>query len=817
MAMFQDARYAVRTMLKSPGFTSVAILALALGIGANTAIFTLVNSMLLRPLPYKEPGRMVFLTRTFRAGRGPIVSIPSFFAWKRNTGDVLASVAAYDFMGPGVSLSGDGQPEQIKSIHASAEYFDLFGVKPAVGRFFTQGEDRPGGERVVVISYGLWKRRFGADRGLLGRPVVLSGEPYTVVGVAAADFEPSPAADAWIPLQPAPNNISQGNYLLCGGRLKPNVTLAQANARMKIAAEQFRRQYPNMMSRGESAGVVTMQELTAGDIRPVLLIMLGAVGLVLLIACANVANLLLARAAAREKEIAIRVAIGAGRARLVRQLLTESGLLSLAGGVFGLILGYGGLRILLAFMPSGIPQLSELVAHSSLDVNVLGFTLLVSLFTGILFGLVPAFHVSRPDLNSTLREGTGRGSAGVRHMRARGLLVISEVALGLVLLTGAGLLIRSALSMRGVDPGFSTQNVLTFKTALSGSKFARTAAVAQFNRLLAEKLESIPGVQAAANIISVPTEIGPDMPFQIEGRPASAGNSGGDEQWRYVSPHLFKAMGVPLLRGRVFTDNDSGKAPAVVIINEALARRYWPKQDPIGQQITIGKGVGPEFDDPSREIVGVVGSVRESGLDNDPPPIMYVPQAQVTDGFTALGNKILPVSWVLRTSMDPLTLSEAVRREVTAADSQQAVFEFRSMEQVLKKSMDIRRFILLLLSFFAGTALLLAAIGIYGVMAYDVEQRTHEIGIRLAVGADTADVVRLVVRQGMTLAGIGVSIGLVAAFGVTRVLKALLYGVKATDPITFAGVALTLAAVALCATYIPARRATRVDPITALR
>ena len=456
-------------------------------------------------------------------------------------------------------------------------------------------------------------------------------------------------------------------------------------------------------------------------------------------------------------------------------------------------------------------------AHSGLDLNVLGFTLLVSLFTGILFGLVPAFHVSRPDLNSTLREGSGRGSAGVRHMRARGLLVISEVALGLVLLIGAGLLIRSALSMRGVDPGFSTRNVLTFKTALSGSKYARTAAVAQFNRLLSEKLESIPGVQAAASIISVPTEIGPDMPFQIEGRPASAGNAGGDEQWRYVSPHAFKALGVPLLRGRVFTDNDAGKAPAVVIVNEALARKYWPKQDPIGQQITIGKGVGPEFDEPAREIVGIVGNVRESGLANDPPPIMYVPQAQVTDGFTALGNRVLPLSWVLRTSMDPLTLSEAVRREVTAADSQQAVFEFRSMEQVLKKSMDIRRFILLLLSFFAGTALLLAAIGIYGVMAYDVEQRTHEIGIRLAVGADTADVVRLVVRQGMTLAGIGVGIGLAAAFGVTRVLKALLYGVKATDPITFAGVALALVAVALCATYIPARRATRVDPIIALR
>jgi predicted permease len=804
-------------MLKSPGFAGVAVLALALGIGANTAIFTVVNAVLLRPLPYPEPDRLVALTRTFPGGRGPAISIPKFFAWKKNSADVLTNVSAYDFMGPGVSLSGEGQPEQVKSIHVSMDYFSLFGVTPAAGRFFTQEEDRPGGARVVVISHGLWKRRFGGDPGLVGRPAVLSGEPYTVVGVAAADFEPNPAADMWFPLQADPASVNQGHYLYCGGRLKPGVTLAAANARMKVAAEQFRRQYPDAIGKQESAGVTPMQEMIVGDIRPVLLIMLGAVAFVLLISCANVANLLLARAAAREKEIAIRVAIGAGRARLVRQLLTESALLALAGGVLGLMLGYWGLKVLLAFTPSEIPRLADMATHSGLDMRVLGFTLLISLATGILFGLAPAFQVSRPDLNSTLRESSGRSSASVRHMRARGLLVICEMALGLVLLIGAGLLIRSAISMRGVQPGFDAGHTLTFKAALNGTKYENTTAVAQFTRLLAERLESVPGVQAAATIINLPTDLGPDLPFQIEGRPASAGNAQGDEQWRYASPHFLKALGVPLLRGRAFTDNDVAKAPAVLIVNEALAKKYWPKQDPIGQRITIGKGLGPEFEDPTREIVGVIGNVRENGLDNDPPPIVYVPQAQVRDALIAFGSKILPTAWIVRTSMDPLTMASAVRREVMAVDSQQAVFEFRSMQQVLEKSMATRGFILLLLSIFAGVALLLAAIGIYGVMAYDVEQRTHEIGIRVALGADRADVVALVVRHGMLLAGIGVAIGLAAAFGVTRVLTALLYGVKATDPLTFAGVALTLAAVALLATYIPARRATRVDPMNALR
>ncbi|HEX8986171.1 MAG TPA: FtsX-like permease family protein, partial [Bryobacteraceae bacterium] len=501
----------------------------------------------------------------------------------------------------------------------------------------------------------------------------------------------------------------------------------------------------------------------------------------------------------------------------VGQLLTESGMLALAGGIVGLLFGYWGLKLLLALVPSEIPRLSDMATQSGLDFRVLGFTLLVSMATGVLFGMAPALQVSRPDLNSTLRENSGRSTSTVHHMRLRGLLVITEMALGLVLLIGAGLLIRSALSMRAVQPGFETANVLTFKAALTGARYSTTAATAQFSRLLEERLESIPGVRAAGSAISLPMEMGPDLPFQIEGRPASASNATGDELWRFATPHLFKTMGVPLLRGRVFTATDTGKAPAVIIVNEAFARKYWPKQDPLGQRLTIGKGLGDAFADPTREVVGVVGNVRERGLNNDVPPIMYVPQAQVQDGLTALGNKILPIAWVVKTNGDPLAMAEAVRREVAAVDSQQAVFDFRSMAQVLETSMATHRFILLLLSIFAGIALLLAAIGIYGVMSYDVEQRTHEIGIRVALGAEQGDVVGLVVRHGMLLAGIGVAIGLATAFGVTRLLAAMLYGVKATDPLTFAGVALTLSAVALAATCIPARRAARVDPMTALR
>jgi putative ABC transport system permease protein len=803
---------------KTPGVTAIAVAALALGIGANTAVFTVVNAILIKPLPYPDSGRMVYLSRTYPGSRGASsVSLPKFFAWKRNTTDVLADVAAYDFMGPGVSISGMGEPEQIKAIRASQNYFSLFGVKPAAGRFFAADEDRPGGPKAAVLSYGLWKRRFGGDASIVGRPVSLSGEPHVIVGIAGAGFQPSPPVDVWLPLQADPNSVDQGHYLLCGGRLRPGVTAEAATARMRMAAEQFRRQYPAAMSRDESAGVVSMQEDTVGDVRPILLVMLGAVAFVLLIACANVANILLARAASRDKEIAIRTAIGAGRGRIVKQLLTESMLLAVMGGAVGLVLGNWGMNLLLAATPSELPRLNELTAQSGLDIRVLGFTLLLSLATGVLFGLVPALRISRAGLHSMLKEGAGRGTGGVRHLRTRGLLVVSEVALGLVLLVGAGLLIRSALSMRAVEPGFDTTNVLTFKTALSNEKYSKTAPIAQYMRQLVERVEALPGVSAAASVITVPTEPGPDLTFEIEGRQTAAGTVSGDELWRCASPHFFQALNVPLLQGRTFTDSDAPGAPGVMIVNEAFARKYWPKQNPLGQRITIGKTLGPAFADITREIVGVVGNVRERGVRRDAPPIMYVPVAQVPDALTALGTKILPFYWVVRTSGQPMQLERAIRREALAVDNQQAVFEFRTLDRILATAQATSRFTLLLLSIFAGVALLLAAIGIYGVMSYDVEQRRHEIGIRVALGACGRDVVNLIVRHGMILAAVGIVLGLAGAYGVTRVLAAQLFGIKPTDPATFAIVAFGLAAVALFATWIPARRATRVDPIVALR
>ena len=818
MPLLQDIRFASRMLKKTPGVTAIAVAALALGIGANTAVFTVVNAVLIKPLPYPDSDRMVYLSRTFPGRSGASsTSIPKFFAWKRGAGDVLSDVAAYDFIGPGVSISGEGEPEQLKAIHASQDYFSLFGVKPAAGRFFTADEDRPGGPKVVVLSYGIWKRRFGGDPAIVGRPVSLSGEPHIVVGIAGAGFRPSPPVDVWLPLQADPNSLNQGHFLLCGGKLKPGVTLAAATARMRMAGEQFRRQYPDAMSRDESAGVVSMQEETVGAVRPILLVMLGAVAFVLLIACANVANILLARASARDKEIAIRTAIGAGRGRIVGQLLTESMLLALTGGALGLVLGNWGMKLLLAATPGELPRMDELAAQSGLDLRVLGFTLLLSLATGVLFGLIPALRTSRADLHSTLKEGAGRATGGVRHLHTRGLLVVGEVALGLVLLIGAGLLIRSALSMRAVEPGFDSTNVLTFKTALGNAKYSSTGPMAQYMSQLVNRIEALPGVSAAASVITVPTEPGPDLPFEIEGRQTAAGTSSGDEFWRCVSPHFFKALNVPVRRGRAFTESDGPGTPGVMIINEAMARKYWPNENPIGQRVTIGRGLGPEFADRTREIVGVVGSVRELGLQADPPPIMYVPVAQVPDALSALGSKILPFYWVVRASGQPMQLARAIRREALAVDSQQAVFEFRPLDEILATASATRRFTLLLLGVFASVALLLAAIGIYGVMSYDVEQRRHEIGIRVALGACGSDVVNLIVRHGMTLAIIGIVLGLAGAYGVTRVLAAQLFGVKATDPATFAAVALGLAGVALLATWIPARRATRVDPIVALR
>jgi predicted permease len=818
-ALTQDLRHSLRVMGKSPGFTSIALAALALGIGANTAIFSVVNGVLLQPLPFKDPDRLVRVGRSFKDGGIGAASIPKYVAWRQAMA-AFDGMTAYDFAGPGLNLGGGEKLEQVKGIHVSADFFGVFGTAPIHGRVFTADEDRPGGPRLAVIGYGLWKRRWGGERDVVGRPIVLNSEPFTVIGVLPEAFHSDPPAEIFIPLQADPNSQNQGHYLRVAARLKRDVSLAAARAQLKVAGEQFRRQFPRWMDPEEGVTATPEQEVVVGNTRPALLILMGAVGLVLLIACANVANLLLARATARAREIAVRTALGAGRWRLIRQLLTESVLLSLAGGALGLAIGVWGAHALIAVSPGDLPRIDELTARgflATIDYRMLGFTMGVSLLTGILFGMVPALQISRPDLSSTLKESGSRSTTG-RHHYARGALVVSEMALSLVLLVSAALLIRTFVSLRTVNPGFDPRHILTFQTSLNGGKYATTARVEMLTRRLLERLESLPGVEAATCSMSAPVEGGADLPFTIEGRqPPKDGPYHGDVQYRYAAPHYFNVLKVPLIRGRVFTLQDNGSAPRVVIINDVMARKHWPKEDPVGQRITIGKGLGPEFEDPPRQIVGVVGGVRENGLGSDPPEVMYVPFGQLPDGVTTLLNNVIPTTWLIRTAPGPLTLVSAVRHEFLAVDNELPVAEVRTMEQVIAKAIARQSFQMLLLVVFASIALLLAAMGIYGVMSYAVEQRTHEIGIRLSLGAGAGDMLRLIVGQGMRLVAIGVILGLAAAYGFTRLLANLLFGVKATDPLTYAIVAVVLTSVALLATYIPARRATKVDPVIALR
>jgi putative ABC transport system permease protein len=816
--LLQNLRYALRTLRNSPGFAAVAIFTLALGIGANTAIFSVVNAVLLQPLSYPNPDRLVELELSSPQGNGNVTSIPKFNVWRQQT-DVFDAVAAYDFSGPGINLTGGDRPELIKGIHVSADYFRVFGAPVALGRTFTPEEDRPGGPAVVVISNGLWRNRFGGDPGILNRTIDLGQEPYTIVGVIGPTYNGDPKSDIWLPLKPDPNSVDQGHYLRATARLKPGVTLAQAQAAMKHAADEFNRKFPNspVMGPGASFTAIPLRDSVIGDVRFGLLLLFGAVGFVLLIACANVANLLMARATIRRREIAIRSALGAGRARLMWQLLTESLLLSLAGGVLGLGLGYVGVRALLAINPSDIPRIGEQGAAVALDWRVLVFTLVAAILTGILFGLVPALNTSRSDINSTLRESGARSGAGLRHNKARAVLVITEMALALVLLVGAALLIRTFGALRGVNPGFDARNVLIMEMSLNGGRFEKAAGVDQLEREGRRRIESLPGVTAASLTCCVPLEGGFGLPFIIEGRPLTNGPYHGGAAWLTMSPHYFDVFRIPLISGRVFTDQDNGAADRVVVINQALAKEYWPKGDALGARISIGKGVGPEFDEPPRQIIGIVADVREGALSRPPDQIMYVPFAQVNDGIMALNNRIIPVTWVVRTKLQPFSLSADVQRELREASGGLPVAHIRSMQQVVGESTARNDFYMTLLTIFAGVALLLAAIGVYGLMAYSVQQRTQEIGVRMALGASPQQVRRMVVVQGMQLALVGVVIGVASALGLTRLMSSLLYGVKPWDPVTIVLVAVLLSGVTLLATYLPARRASRVDPMVALR
>jgi len=802
--LLHDLRYAARTQLKNPAFTIVAVITLALGIGANTAIFSVVNTVLLRPLPYKDPDRLMMVWEEASKHGYPrdTPTAANFVDW-RDQNQVFEGMAA--MLEASFNLTGTGDPERLEGNRVSAALFPLLGVEPQIGRVFTAAEDQPGSQRVVLLSYGLWQRRFGGDPGIVGKSLTLNGDSYTAVGVMPARFHfPTINDQVWVPIAFSPEEAGNRNvhYLRVLARLKPGVTMSQAQTEMSTIATRLQQQYPQTNT-DVGAVVTSLQEQLVGDIRPALLILLGAVALVLLIACANVANLLLARAAVRQKEIAVRVALGARRWRLIRQFLTESVLLSTLGGIVGLAIAYGGLFLLKAFIPENISQAREI----SIDFKVLGFTLLVSLATGVIFGLAPAIQAVRFNQIETLKEGGRDAATGGSGKRLRSLLVTAEVAISLVLLIGAGLLLNSFLRLRNVDPGFRIDNLLTMKIVLPEPKYEEAARRSQFYTDLVQRVEGLAGVRSAAVTTSLPLySQGNSTSIGIEGRPAPPPGQEPIIVTRVISPEYFDTMGIPLLQGRQFTEQDTATSPNVVVISETMARRYWPNEDPIGKRIATGRIRKPED---WIQVIGVVKDVRQFKLTIDPKPQMYLSHKQAEFFF--------PEDLVVRTDVDPTSMAATVRNAVWQIDKDQPVSNIQTMEEILADSIARQRFSMLLLAIFAGVALVLAAVGIYGVMSYSVAQRTHEIGIRMALGAQTGSVLKLAVGYGMKLVGIGIVIGLIAAFALTRVMSTLLFGVTATDPATFTLISLLLICVAAIASYVPARRATKVDPMIALR
>ncbi len=812
--VWSDVKHALHMSIKWYGFTISAVAALALGIGANTAIFTVVNAVLLKPLSYPDADRIVAVIQKFQQGNQNTTSITKFHEYQRQS-SVFKDVAAYDFGGPGFNITG-GRPEQVHGIHVTEAYFRVFGAPMTLGRTFTQQEDSPNGGKVVVLSYGLWQRKFGGNPNVLGSVLSLGNEPYTIIGVLGKEFRTDPQADLFLPFQFEPYSTNQGHYFLSAAMLKPGVSIEQANAQMKLATAEFKRLYPGSNPQMTFA-VEPLRDSIVSGVRQLLLVLLGAVGMVLLIACANVANLLLVRATGRKREFAIRAALGASRTRIVRQLLTESVLLAAMGGVLGTALGFAGVRALLAMSPPGLPRIGEKGANVGLDWRVLAFTLGISVLTGIVFGLFPALSASRTDLNSSLKESSNRSGTSFRQNKARSLLVITEVGLALVLLVGSALLIRTFVKLRGVDMGFDSHNVITMEMSLTGDRYQKTAGVAQLGRDGLERVKAIPGVEDATFTCCLPHQGQFGLPFTIVGRPVDNQKNSPGAGWMSTTPDYYGTFKIPIVRGRDFSNQDSASSTPVALINQTFAKQNFPNQNPVGQQILVGHGVGPQFEEPARVIVGVVGDTHEGGPGRDPGPDVIVPQSQVTDGMTALNARILPMRWAIRTRSDPRQLVNAITEQLRQASGGFPVTEVRTMDELLSTSLARQSFNMMLLTIFGGIALVLAAIGIYGLMAYSVAQRTQEMGIRMALGADRAAIRRLVVMHGMKLTGAGVVLGVAAAFGLTRLMASLLFGVKTWDPAVFVTVPVILTAVALIAVWLPATRASRLDPMQALR
>jgi putative ABC transport system permease protein len=817
----KDIRYSLRMLVKNRAFTFVAILALMLGIGANTAIFSVINAVILRPLPYEESDKLVFLNERSPQLEGMSISWPNYQDWKAQN-QFFENIGVYNR--ESYNLTGSGDPERLLAGQVSADMFAALRAKPELGRVFTNDEDKPGAERVVVISYGLWQRRFGGNPGIVNQTISLNGNSYTVIGIMPKEYRFPSRVEIWVPVGPLsgqPTWQERGNHpgLYGVARLKPGVTLEQVRADMGNIAENLNKQFPN--SNADSGIKVSpLVEVIVGDIGNALWVLLGAVGLVLLIACANVANLLLARATTRQKEIAIRIAMGASRWRIVRQLLTESVLLSVIGGGLGLLIAQWGVELILAISPGSIPRSQEI----RLDTRVLLFTMLISVLTGIIFGMIPAWQSSRTDVHETLKEAA-RGSTGSRHW-IRNTLVVTEVALTLVLLIGAGLLIRSFYRLNQVNPGFSYDNLSSFNISLPQAKYTKQQQRVNFYDGIMQKLHELPGVQYVGVSSGLPLgNNGWQSSFMVVGQPTPPPSEMPLLENSVVSPDYFRAMGIPLKAGRYFTDEDlSSPNPAAekdeklseemkaysalktVIIDEEFARRHWPDEDAIGKQIRMG---GEDPRNPVLTVVGVVGRVKMEGLNAESNRVQaYIPFRQMP-----MGNMVV----VVKSTMETSQLISAAQQQIHAVDPNQPIYDIRTMEKIRDDSIAPERFTLFLLGAFAFVAMLLAVVGIYGVMSYTVAQRTHEIGIRMALGARATDVIRLVVGHGMILALIGTGFGLIGAFAATRVMSSLLFGISATDVLTFLLVSLLLIIVALVACLLPARRAAKTDPLVALR
>ena len=792
--LWQDLRYGLRMLGKNPGFTAVTVLTLALGIGANTAIFSLINTVLLRPLPFAEPERLVWTWGEFSGGNRASTSPPDFLDYRAQS-RTLAQLAAQRFNS--FNLTGSGEPERVSGAAVTANFFQALGLAPLQGRAFAPEEEQPGRAQVAIISRGLWQRRFGGDPGIVGQVISLNGRSHTVVGVAPDETQLLQEAEVWTPLtfeQPE-MKVRRFHFLRVIGRLQPGVTLQQAQADMDAVAAGLEKLYPDS-NKDWRLRLVPLREFIVGGVRKPLYVLLGAVSFVLLIACVNVANLLLARAAKRQKEVALRYALGANRPRLIRQLLTESMILGVGAGMIGLLLARWGTGLLIRLAPETLPTVGAI----GLDHRVLGFTLLVSLVTGVGFGLTPAWQSSRPDLNEVLKEGGAGGGSSARLGRARHILVMVEVALALVLLIGAGLLIRSFRRLQEVDPGFDPRHVLTLRLFLPEAKYPEPEQRQAFFERVLERLAALPGVEAVGTSTWLPTLGGGDTYFTIEGKPFPDPHQKVTAFNPAVSHDYLRAMKIPLLKGRHFTAAESKERPRTVIINEAFARAYFADAEPIGQRLNIDMG------EPWRcEIIGVARDVTQFALDTEAYPAMYLPSMSM--GFAGV---------VVRTSGDPLAWAPAVRQAVREVDPEQPIANLGSMEQIVAGMLEESRFRTLLLGLFAALALCLSAIGIYGVIAYSVAQRSREIGIRMALGAQAGDILRMILGQGMKLTLAGVGLGVAGALAVTRVLSSLLFGVSATDPLTFAVIAALLIVVALLACWIPARRATKVDPLVAL-